>query len=44
MARNKAILLVVLAVDLRAPIIRSDDLVKPVLQCFLGSERQVELN
>jgi hypothetical protein len=44
MARNKAILLVVLAVDLRAPTVLGDDLVEPVLQGFLGSERQVELN
>jgi hypothetical protein len=34
---------VVFAVDLRVPTILSDDLVEPVLQGFLGSERQVEL-
>jgi hypothetical protein len=45
MPRNKAILLVILAVDLRVPTVlfRLDELIEPILQFLLRADRQVEL-
>ena len=44
MSRNEAILLVILAVDLRVPAVLGDDQIKPVLQKFFRREREVELD
>jgi hypothetical protein len=46
MSRNKAVLLVVCAVDLRVPAVLFGfhELVEPVLQVFLGCEGEVELH
>ena len=44
MSRNEAILLVILAVDLRVPAVLGDDQIKPVLQNFFRREREVELD
>jgi hypothetical protein len=45
MPRNKAILLVILAVNLRIPTVlfRLDELIEPILQFLLRADRQVEL-
>jgi hypothetical protein len=45
MPRNKAILLVILAVNLRIPTVlfRLDELFEPILQFLLRADRQVEL-